>query len=86
MAEVTYFVVQPFVQIPDTDLVGLGQAVQAPNSHAARRTVAQLPNGMVGAVAFSRTGDPEEGEWADAEIIAQNGAVPEEFLSSGLPW
>jgi hypothetical protein len=29
-----------------------------------------------GAVAFSRTGDPEIGEWADAVVIARVGETP----------
>lgn len=29
-----------------------------------------------GAIAFSRTGDPQLGDWEDAEILARVGEVP----------
>lgn len=35
-----------------------------------------------GAVAFSRTGDPETGEWADALILWVYGQVPAEFMAA----
>jgi len=35
--------------------------------------------GYVGAVAFSRTGDPATGDFGDAEIIKKFGDVPDDL-------
>jgi hypothetical protein len=35
--------------------------------------------GHVGAVAFSRTGDPATGDFTDAELIKKFGEVPDDF-------
>ncbi len=38
---------------------------------------------MAGTVAFSRTGDPEVGDFADAVIISQFGEVPADLEAVG---
>jgi hypothetical protein len=35
--------------------------------------------GHVGAVAFSRTGDPASGDFRDAKVIIKFGDVPDDF-------
>jgi len=56
-------------------------ATMAPN-HAklsnARMTRAE---GIVGAVAFSRTGDPAGGEFADAVLLKAFGEVPSDLIA-----
>jgi hypothetical protein len=37
-----------------------------------------MASSKAGAIAFSRTGDPSTGEFADAVILARYGDVPEE--------
>ncbi|MGU3417686.1 hypothetical protein [Methylobacterium sp. D54C] len=85
MPSLTYFVVQPFSDA-GRGRVAPGEPRRVHSRREAERIVESLRGGLAGAVAFSRTGDPVEGDWADAELIAQNGVVPLEYLESSLPW
>lgn len=79
MSEVTYYVVLPFV-ITD-DGIAPGEAVQCfnPNSAVVRAQAFSHSPGYVGALAFSRTGDPAKGDFQDAKIIRKFGNVPEDL-------
>jgi hypothetical protein len=37
--------------------------------------------GVIGAVAFSRTGDPATGDFGDAQVIRKFGDVPDDLSS-----
>jgi hypothetical protein len=54
-----------------------GQAVAAQNKGHAER-LAQRAAQKGGAIAFSRCGDPQLGDWEDAEVIGVYGTVPED--------
>ena len=71
---VTYCVVIPFDRIEGGDLVP-GEPKEAPNREAAKRRAQAMTDKHAGAIAFSRTGDPDSGDFADAEVIAVYGAV-----------
>ncbi|WP_131116368.1 hypothetical protein [Lichenihabitans psoromatis] len=71
---ITYHVVVPFDRSDEGDLVA-GEALEAPNSDIARRRAQALVPTHVGALAFSRTGDPDSGEFADAVVTAEFGEV-----------
>ncbi len=58
----------------DGDLVPL-ELVEVPNGESARRRAATAATQHAGAIAFSRTGDPSSGEFADAVILATYGEV-----------
>jgi hypothetical protein len=77
-----YYVALPF--IPFEGGLAPGEAVECPNGAAAiRRAQAMSFNGAnAGAVAFSRSGDPNIGEFDDAVILKTFGQVPEEFTDS----
>ncbi|QOG19139.1 MULTISPECIES: hypothetical protein [unclassified Bradyrhizobium] len=81
MSEVTYYVVLPFV-ITD-DGIAPGEAVQCfnPNSAVVRAEAFSHKPGYVGAVAFSRTGDPARGHFRDAKIIRSFGSVPNDLTA-----
>jgi hypothetical protein len=74
---ITYFVVQSFSQgkkgriVPD-------QAIQAQSAEHAQRMAARLSSSRIGVVAFSRTGDPDAGEYDEAVVLASYGYMPEE--------
>ncbi len=70
----TYHVVVPFTQDHDGNLVPLEPA-EAPNAETARRRARLAADKHGGAVAFSRTGDPNTGDFQDAKMIAAFGAV-----------
>lgn len=76
MASVTYYVVVPFRRDEDGTVVP-GEAKDAPNGDAARRRAASAATaaGNVGALAFSRTGDPDHGEFAEGVVLASYGEV-----------
>ena len=40
----------------------------------------RLGERKAGVVAFSRTGDPQTGDWEDAVVLWQAGAIPDEAL------
>ena len=79
MAEVTYFVVLPFVAADEG--LAPGEPVECFNSNAAvmRAEALSRKEGHIGAVAFSRTGDPATGVFSDAEVIRKFGDVPDDL-------
>lgn len=83
MASVPYWAVLPFVRDEDGNLCP-DEAVECQSPAAAALRARALAMTKAGAVAFSRTGNPEQGEWADAVLIAKLGDVPADLeLASG---
>ena len=76
MTDVTYFVALPFVAVDDG--IAPGEAVEGfnPNAAVMRAEALSRKPGHIGAIAFSRTGDPAIGEFGDATIIRKFGEVP----------
>jgi hypothetical protein len=74
--DVTYYVALPFVAADDG--VAAGEAVECFNPNAAVMKAEALSRkpGHVGAIAFSRTGDPATGDFGDATVIRKFGDVP----------
>jgi hypothetical protein len=83
MTDVTYYVALPFLQ-DDTGAPVAGAAEECQSSSGALRRAGVLSKaaGSVGAVAFSRTGDPMIGEFSDAKLLRKFGDVPDDL--SGL--
>jgi hypothetical protein len=79
MSEVTYYVALPFVVADDG--VALGEPVECfnPNAAVVRAEALSRKEGHIGAVAFSRTGDPAIGEFGDAKVIKKFGDVPDDL-------
>jgi hypothetical protein len=74
---VTYFVALPFVQAEDGQAPG--QPQELPNEHSAivkAEALARQPENA-GALAFKRTGDPNMGQFGDAQVLRTFGKVPE---------
>lgn len=82
MGAVTYFVAMPFDRNDEGELVP-GEAQERQSAISAEREAARMATTAAGAVAFSRTGDPSTGEFADAVVLKQFGDVPtlDELLS-----
>jgi hypothetical protein len=76
-----YYVALPFLAIDGG--VAPGQAIECPNGAAAVRRAQAMAakDSHPGAVAFSRTGDPNLGEFEDAVILKSFGQVPDDFGS-----
>jgi hypothetical protein len=85
MPDLTYHVVLPFRLDAEGELVA-GEAAEAPNAASAVSRAERLAlserDGVCGAVAFSRSGDPATGEFADAIVLKRFGAVPADLIGS----
>lgn len=76
MPNVTYYVVTAFVRGEDGEL-NAEPAMEAPSSTAAVSRARAMAARKAGVIAFSRTGDPEAGEFSDAVVLFRHGEVPE---------
>ncbi|ACL58730.1 hypothetical protein [Methylobacterium nodulans] len=86
MTQITYYVVQQFKKDSNTGAVYPIETVEKSNKVSAELALRNLAEPVVGAIAFSRTGDPATGEWADAVVLATGGEMPPEFFEGRLPW
>jgi hypothetical protein len=79
MSEVTYYVALPFVVADDG--VAPGEPVECfnPNAAVMRAEALSRKEGHIGAIAFSRTGDPATGNFGDATVIRKFGDVPDDL-------
>jgi hypothetical protein len=76
MGNVTYYVALAFEKTEEGDLVAL-DPMEAQSSTQAISRARTLAATKAGAVAFSRTGDPDIGEFADAVLLFKAGEVPD---------
>ena len=74
MPAVTYYVAIPFSRDDEGNLLP-GEAKECPNGDRAKRMAQAMSEKHASAIAFSRTGDPEHGDYQDAQLIAVFGAV-----------
>jgi hypothetical protein len=79
MSEVTYFVALPFVVTDDGIVPGTAVECFNPNSAVMCAEAFSHRSGYVGALAFSRTGDPATGDFRDAKIIRKFGDIPQDL-------
>jgi hypothetical protein len=83
MADVTYYVALPVLQDDTGEWVeGAAEELQSPAAAIRRAEALSKSPGVVGAVAFSRSGDPALGEFSDAIVLRKFGDVPDDL--SGL--
>jgi hypothetical protein len=67
-----------FEKTEEGDLVAL-DPMESQSSAQAISRARSLAATKAGAVAFSRTGDPDIGEFADAVVLFKTGEVPDEL-------
>lgn len=82
MTEVTYYVALSFVMADDGPAPNEGIECMSANAAIMRADSLLRIAGNVGAVAFSRTGDPALGDFNDAVLLRAFGSVPSDL--SGL--
>ena len=80
MANVTYYVVLPFIRDDDADELIAEDGQEAPSAHSAMSRARAMVGRKVGAIAFSRTGDPAIGDFDDAVILGRYGETPDDIL------
>jgi hypothetical protein len=76
MADVTYYVALPFVASDDGPAPREGVECQSAHAAIVRAESLSRIDGNIGAVAFSRTGDPSLGDFAYAVLLRAFGDVP----------
>jgi hypothetical protein len=69
VAEATYYVALPFVASGDGIAAGEPTECLNPNAAVIRAETLSRKGSHLGAVAFSRTGDPVTGDFSDAKVI-----------------
>lgn len=74
MSNITWYVAMGFERDEAGELMAL-EPVESQSSSAAIARARSLAATKAGAVAFSRTGDPNAGEFADAVVLWQGGEV-----------
>jgi hypothetical protein len=80
MADVTYYVALPFLRDDaGSPVAGAAEECQSPSGAVRRAEVLSRAAGSIGAVAFSRTGDPLAGEFSDAQLLKKFGEVPDDL-------
>jgi hypothetical protein len=82
MADVTYYVALPFVMSDQGPAPREGVECTTADAAIMRASALSHKDGNIGAVAFSRTGDPSLGEFSDAVLLRTFGDVPSDL--SGL--
>jgi hypothetical protein len=75
MTQRTYHVALAFDADSDGELHAI-DAAQTPTPHLAISRAKRLATRAKGAVAFSRTGDPDLGEYSDATVLMAIGELP----------
>ena len=70
-----------FRSLATDDGIAAGEPVECfnPNAAVMRAHALSRRQGNVGAVAFSRTGDPATGDFSDATVIRKFGEVPNDL-------
>jgi hypothetical protein len=76
----TYYVAMPLLQDDTGTLVaGAAEECQSPTTALRRAEMLSRVVGNIGAVAFSRSGDPMAGEFSDAKLLRKFGNVPDDL-------
>jgi predicted Fe-Mo cluster-binding NifX family protein len=76
-------VILPFTRDEDGEL-SASEGIEASSAESARRRAAAMVGvkTTVGAVAFSRSGDPALGDFEDAVVLGAYGEVPDDLRAS----
>jgi len=78
MVDITYYVAMPFLRDDDgSPVAGAAEECQTSTTALRRAEILSRAAGSIGAVAFSRTGDPMMGEFGEAKVLQKFGSVPD---------
>ena len=80
MADLTYDVAMPVLQDDSgAPVAGAAEECQSPTTALRRAEMMSRMAGSIGAIAFSRSGDPMLGEFSDAKLLRKFGNVPDDL-------
>jgi len=74
---VTYFVALPFIDSDEGPMPGEAKECQSEGMAVRAAESLSRKEGFVGALAFKRSGAPNEGQFGDAVVLKTFGLVPE---------
>ena len=80
MGTITYYVAVGYDRDQEGELVAL-DLMEAGSFSIAISRARSLASSKAGAIAFSRTGDPDVAEFQDAVVLFKAGEVPEDALA-----
>ncbi|TXJ14684.1 MAG: hypothetical protein E6Q28_10285 [Afipia sp.] len=82
MADISYYVALPFAQDDDGSVIaGTAEEFQSASTAIRRAETLSRSSGAIGAVAFTRSGDPMTGDFKDAVVLRSFGNVPVDLSS-----
>lgn len=82
MADISYYVALPFAQDDDGSVIaGTAEEFQSASTAIRRAETLSRSSGAIGAVAFTRSGDPMTGDFEDAVVLRSFGNVPVDLSS-----
>lgn len=77
MADISYYVALPFAEDDDGSVIaGTAEEFQSASTAIRRAETLSRAVGSIGAVAFTRSGDPMTGDFKDAVVLKAFGNVP----------
>ena len=76
---VTYYVALPFLDSGEGPVPGQAIECQSSSQAKVRAEALARKSEHVGAVAFTRTGDPTTGDFTDAVVLDRYGITPDDF-------
>ncbi len=77
MADISYYVALPFAKDDEGSVVaGAAEEFQSASTAIRRAEALSRTPGAIGAVAFTRSGDPMTGDFRDAVLLKSFGNVP----------
>lgn len=79
MPDLTYYVAIPFVRTGSKLVPGDGIECNTGANAVLRAEVMAKQRDHAGALAFSRTGDPDSGRFAEAVLLGKFGDVPDDL-------
>lgn len=79
MANITCYVTMAFARDEQGELVA-DAPIEVPSASMAISRAKSLASTNAGAIAFSRTGDPAVGEFADAVVLFKAGDAPDNLF------
>jgi hypothetical protein len=79
MPQVTYFAVLPFSRTEGGNFLAEA-TIEMHRAAQSKTTASRMAASERGAVAFSKTGDPQLGEWNDAVILGRYCDVPDDIV------
>jgi hypothetical protein len=77
MADIAYYVALPFSADDEGSIVaGTAEEFQSASTAIRRAETLSRIEGVIGALAFTRSGDPMTGDFKDATLLKAFGSVP----------